>query len=817
MYLFFDVETTGLSARADRIVQLAWALTDFDGNVEAMRTYIIKPDGFSIPLAASKIHGISTARACDIGDSLQLVLERFAADVESAVVVVAHNISFDAGILRTEFKRINLPCPIENKLQICTMRLSTEWCRLPKFNGRTGFKFPKLSELYFRLFGESFDGAHDAANDVRACMRAYFELVRKGIVVPPVEFVCKTRSESRLPPEVSEKVYESNIELNSKCSEFKSALQIRIAEFKQIELDNLVTYNDCEEFGLEHLAALSHIAHWVISNKSLGHVYSQADWHKDVEVLGAQHADLMRKTAFSVASGCDVRSFSEKEFVYLDANFLDLCIRVSLREEALLNKKIKGHRIENIVLQATHSEVCERISLAADESCPLPVQLILARDTEKEVKLALASNSRCLPSILQLLSVLQALTNECDDEIDVEIFRALAANSASPQSLLESLFDDHWHDVNIAKCFVDNKKCPPQILVSTHFHYNIGSDHPNFLRHLYERKLEEMARGDRFDRIEVARKTDSPTKLLEDLAIDESLTVLKYVAANRSTPGDSLIEILIQIEERYGTLEDRYDYGFLEKIDKNDEEDDYREAGAILVRNYAQDNPSNPINIANRTTDTGMLGLLSKHSYPPVRCAVANNFNIPTEILNILSNDPEESVRLAACENTATKGINWERRSMDPSEEVRLLVAANKECPANILTRLASDDSKKVRKAVANNSSCPRTLFEKFAVDSSGDVRMAALCNLFCSSKALQLFAKSPFFEYRVCVAKHPGCDYELFEILSKDKETAVRNAVMNNKECPLEIRANLYVEQFNGDLKHICLKKSRMIDSKNS
>ena len=32
----------------------------------------------------------------------------------------------------------------------------------------------------------------------------------------------------------------------------------------------------------------------------------------------------------------------------------------------------------------------------------------------------------------------------------------------------------------------------------------------------------------------------------------------------------------------------------------------------------------------------------------------------------------------------------------------------------------------------------------------------------------------------------------------------------MNNKECPLEIRANLYVEQFNGDLKHICLKKSR-------
>ena len=73
MFLIFDTETTGLPLRDNaplqeldnwpRIVQLAWQVLDIKGNYIAARDYIIKPEGFVIPYAAEKVHGISTAMA----------------------------------------------------------------------------------------------------------------------------------------------------------------------------------------------------------------------------------------------------------------------------------------------------------------------------------------------------------------------------------------------------------------------------------------------------------------------------------------------------------------------------------------------------------------------------------------------------------------------------------------------------------------------------------------------------------------------------------------------------------------------------------
>lgn len=185
MYLFFDTETTGLSRRSDHVVQIAWALVDKNGVVSSDASYVIKPDGYSIPRAASDIHGITTAQACQIGEPLVRVLKEFSSIAKEAEAVVAHNIDFDIGILRTDYHRAGIAFPLDGKMQICTMRLSTEWCRLPKFNGMSGFKYPKLDELHYRLFGETFDGAHDAKNDVDACIRCYFALVGKGVITPP--------------------------------------------------------------------------------------------------------------------------------------------------------------------------------------------------------------------------------------------------------------------------------------------------------------------------------------------------------------------------------------------------------------------------------------------------------------------------------------------------------------------------------------------------------------------------------------------------------------------------------------------------------
>lgn len=73
MYLFFDIETTGLPIVRNasiknlnnwpRIVQLAWSRYDKNKNLVSDTNYIIRPEGFTIPADAVKVYGISTEKA----------------------------------------------------------------------------------------------------------------------------------------------------------------------------------------------------------------------------------------------------------------------------------------------------------------------------------------------------------------------------------------------------------------------------------------------------------------------------------------------------------------------------------------------------------------------------------------------------------------------------------------------------------------------------------------------------------------------------------------------------------------------------------
>ena len=85
MYFIFDTETTGLPKRWDaplndldnwpRCVQVAWQIHDNKGELVSQKSFLIKPDGFSIPYESEKVHGISTALADKQGASLQQVLD----------------------------------------------------------------------------------------------------------------------------------------------------------------------------------------------------------------------------------------------------------------------------------------------------------------------------------------------------------------------------------------------------------------------------------------------------------------------------------------------------------------------------------------------------------------------------------------------------------------------------------------------------------------------------------------------------------------------------------------------------------------------
>ncbi len=188
-YVFFDTETTGLprSWKAPvtdlnnwpRLVQIAWESYDGDGNKMSEESFIIKPEGFIIPADSAKVHGISTERAEKEGVPLLDVLKKFHDLVNESEILVAHNISFDEKIMGAEFLRKNMTNILDSKKKICTMENSTKLCALP---GPYGLKWPKLAELHQKLFGADFEEAHNAAVDIRATARCFWEMRRQGIV-----------------------------------------------------------------------------------------------------------------------------------------------------------------------------------------------------------------------------------------------------------------------------------------------------------------------------------------------------------------------------------------------------------------------------------------------------------------------------------------------------------------------------------------------------------------------------------------------------------------------------------------------------------
>ncbi|MEM7550032.1 MAG: DNA polymerase III subunit alpha [Bacteroidota bacterium] len=193
MYLIFDTETTGLPKNYNapisdldnwpRLVQLAWQIHDHKGSLISAQNYIVKPEGFTIPFNAKKVHGISTQRAIQEGYPLEKVLIEFEQDLKKTQLVIGHNVDFDINITGAEFLRANVPSQLVKIKKLDTKDSSTNYCAIP--GGRGGkYKWPTLTELHQKLFGIPFDDAHDAAYDVAATAKCFFGLIHEQVVKP---------------------------------------------------------------------------------------------------------------------------------------------------------------------------------------------------------------------------------------------------------------------------------------------------------------------------------------------------------------------------------------------------------------------------------------------------------------------------------------------------------------------------------------------------------------------------------------------------------------------------------------------------------
>ncbi|WP_313480263.1 exonuclease domain-containing protein [Microbacterium sp.] len=105
-FAIIDVETTGLSPKRDRVLELAVVRADQDGNVVDEWSTRFNPEG---PVGATHIHGITqadVARAPLFRDAAASVVPYIA-----GLPIAAHNARFDLAFLRAEFRRAGWDVP----------------------------------------------------------------------------------------------------------------------------------------------------------------------------------------------------------------------------------------------------------------------------------------------------------------------------------------------------------------------------------------------------------------------------------------------------------------------------------------------------------------------------------------------------------------------------------------------------------------------------------------------------------------------------------------------------------------------------------
>jgi DNA polymerase III epsilon subunit-like protein len=205
LILVFDTETTGLPKYKElsiktiklwpHIVQFSYVLYDSDENkLTKMRDWIIKlPKNIEISKESTEIHGITNEISQKNGYNIQEIMPEIFRDFNQADQIVGHNLNFDLNMLKCEILRIlinhkNNPVILNEfdeyhqilnstKKFYCTMQETIEYCNIISVdrNGMEFQKYPRLSELYQKMFKENPKNLHNSLNDVVVCLRCFMK------------------------------------------------------------------------------------------------------------------------------------------------------------------------------------------------------------------------------------------------------------------------------------------------------------------------------------------------------------------------------------------------------------------------------------------------------------------------------------------------------------------------------------------------------------------------------------------------------------------------------------------------------------------
>ncbi len=195
LFAIIDVETTGGRPEFERITEIAIVLHDGERVVDTFST-LLNPER-SIPWNITQLTGITNdmvATAPKFYEVAKKIVE-----MTTDAIFVAHNVSFDYGFIREEFRRFGYDF---SRKQLCTVRMSRK-----AFPGLRSYSLSNLKQ-HFGIYAEN---SHRALDDTLATVEIFERILAEQEGRTHIKsFINKGIQEAKLPQGITlERLHEA--------------------------------------------------------------------------------------------------------------------------------------------------------------------------------------------------------------------------------------------------------------------------------------------------------------------------------------------------------------------------------------------------------------------------------------------------------------------------------------------------------------------------------------------------------------------------------------------------------------------------------
>ena len=192
MYAIIDIETTGGNPRNDKITEIAVLIHDGKSVISEYST-LINPE-CRIPHHISALTGITNEMVADAPKFFEIA--RHLVELTADCIFVAHNVAFDYGFVRSEFRRLGYEY---KRAQLCTVKLS----RL-LFPGHKSYSLGRLcDELMITI-----NGRHRAMGDALATSKLFDLLLDAETIQKAGHFIRTSGIPADIHPGLNPKVFD---------------------------------------------------------------------------------------------------------------------------------------------------------------------------------------------------------------------------------------------------------------------------------------------------------------------------------------------------------------------------------------------------------------------------------------------------------------------------------------------------------------------------------------------------------------------------------------------------------------------------------